>query len=209
LKFFGLCFGNIFEAGALTDPDRVLPAGDGTTRPAPFEVCDEERITAIVGWDDPSQALAIGLTTPGGVAVTNTVAGVHADRGVTWHFLRVPLPHGGEIAGTWKWTVMRLAGGEIPPPQKDVRYFITIIADGGPRLEPLPYRRRLYSGDAITPLVALRYTDGATPHADDVKLTIEAPDVALGRLVTRTGLAHRRPRGTRAGRPAPALPGAG
>ncbi len=187
-KFFGLCFGNIFEAGALTDPDRVLPASDGTTRPAPFEVCDEERITAIVGWDDPSQTLAISLTTPGGVAVNDAVAGVHADRGVTWHFLRVPLPHGGEVAGTWKWTVMRLPGGEFPPPPKDIRYFITIIAAGGPRLEPLPYRQRIYSGDPVTALVALRYTDGTTPHAE-VQLAIEAPDVALGRLVTQAGLA--------------------
>lgn len=187
-KFFGLCFGNIFEAGTLTDPDLVLPADDASTKLAPFEVCDEERITAIVGWDDPSQALAIELTTPGGIAVTNTVAGVHADRGVTWHFLRVPLPHSGERAGTWKWRVVRLGGHELSPPPKDVRYFITIIADGGPRLEPLPYPRQIYSGDTIMPLVALRYTDGTTTLAD-VQLSIEAPDVALGRLVAQAGLA--------------------
>ncbi len=187
-KFFGLCFGNIFEAGTLTDPDRVLPASDNGTSPAPFDVCDEQRITAIVGWDDPSEALAIALTTPGGVAVTDTVPGVHADRGVTWHFLRVPLPHGGERAGTWKWTVMRLSGGELQPAPKDLRYFITIIADGGPRLELLPYRRRIYTGDDITPLVALRYPDGTTTHAD-VQLAIEAPEIALGRLVAEAGLA--------------------
>lgn len=189
-KFFGLCFGNIFEAGTLTDPGLVLRASETSTDPAPFDVCDEERITAIVGWDDPSQALAIRLITPTGQVLDEAVPGLHADSGATWHFLRIPLPHNGERDGSWRWSVVRRGGGgEFPPPAKDVAYFISIIADGGPRLEPLPFERRVYTGDAIVPRAALRYPDGTSPHAH-IEMTVDAPEVALGALAAKAGLAR-------------------
>jgi hypothetical protein len=56
-KFFGLAFGNIFEAGALGDPEYVLPAGQDVSDPHTFSVCGEEQITLILGWDDPSNPL--------------------------------------------------------------------------------------------------------------------------------------------------------
>jgi hypothetical protein len=190
-KFFSLCFGNIFEAGALTDPDRVLKRGEAQAPPMPFDVCEEDRITAIVGWEDPAQALEASLTTPGGVVVTGSSAGVEADRGLTWHFLRVPLPHGPEHAGTWQLTVRRTTAVGIElaaAPGGNVRYFVNVIADGGPTLTALQPLRRVYTGDVINPRVMIRYANGTVPHAD-VEVTVEAPAASVGQLVATAGLA--------------------
>jgi hypothetical protein len=186
-KFFSLAFGNIFGAGALSDPEVVLREGAESTEQHPIDVCDEERITAIVGWDKPTQALVLDLTTPAGATVTTTSTGVEADRGQTWQFVRVPLPLNGEREGTWHWSVRRLGGGELAPPPETVRLFVNVIADGGPRLEPWPQTRQLYTGDPIAPLVALRYQNGSSPHAH-VTLEIETPDAAVGEIVRSAGL---------------------
>ncbi len=185
-KFFSLCFGNIFEAGTLVDPDRVLGANERVSKAVPFSVCEEERITAVVGWHDPSQTLRLLLRTPGGV----NVAGVESAAGNTWHFLRVPLPHNGERAGTWQWQVERIiGGGEFPPQQVDVRYFVHIVAAGGPRLMPVPLPpRRIYTGDPVNPLVALKFPNGTPAPNGKVKVEIEAPNAAIGQLMSQAHL---------------------
>jgi hypothetical protein len=99
-KFFALCFGNIFETGMLVDPRLVLPANEATAPDLEFDVCDEDRITVVVGWAAPGDDLAPTLVTPGGATVA-AGGGVATDRGRTWWFLRVPLPYGGERAGRW------------------------------------------------------------------------------------------------------------
>jgi hypothetical protein len=191
-KFFGLCFGDIFESGMLADPEHVLAQDDGESEAVRFSVCEEAQITAILGWSDPTQVLRLSLTTPGGAVVTAATPGVENDQGLSWQFLRVVLPHGGERAGAWSWRVSRdLGGGEFPPPAPAVRYFVSVIAAGGPRLVPVLRRRRVYTGDPISPQVALRYPDGTAPHAT-VEVTIERPDAALGALVTSAGLAPPR-----------------
>jgi len=45
----------------------------------------------------------------------------------------------------------------------------------------------VYTGDPIDPLVGLHYLNGTTPPAQ-VELSIEAPTIALGQLVTNAGL---------------------
>jgi Trypsin-like peptidase domain/von Willebrand factor type A domain len=188
-KFFSLAFGDIFEAGALADPELVLPANQTETPEQPFAVCEEERLTAIVGWDDPSQELAIEMRTPAGVILTTGITGVEADRGRTWHFVRIALPFNGERAGTWHCRVRRvLTGGEFPPPASAVRLFVTVIPRGGPRFKSMPDTRRIYTGDPVTPRVALRYENGSTPHAD-VTVAIEAPNASVGQAVMDAGLA--------------------
>jgi hypothetical protein len=185
-KFFGLCFGNIFETGALGDPDLVLPATQAESSPHPFSVCGEERITLVLGWDDPSTPLRAHLRTPSGKLVTEKRT--ETARGRTWAFWRIPLPQGGERDGTWRFTVDRLPiGGEFPPPPSDVRYFFLVVAAGGPKLVHLGGPRRVYTGDPIDPRVGLHYSDGTTPRAT-VELTVEAPTVALGLLTTEAGL---------------------
>jgi hypothetical protein len=185
-KFFSLAFGNIFESGTLSDPDRVLTRTEQQAAPLSFDVCEESRVTAIVGWDDPAQQLDVSVRAPSGTVITAASAGVHADQGLTWRFLRVELPHGADRAGTWQLLVSRPLAGEFPPPRSDVRYFVTIIADGGPRLEAIPPGRRVYTGDAITPRVALRYPDGRVPRGV-VVLDVEFPGVALGTLAIDAG----------------------
>jgi hypothetical protein len=187
-KFFSLCFGNIFEAGALADPHRILRRDERKSTSVPFRVCEEERITVVLGWTDPSQTLDVSLTTPGGVTINAATAGVESGRGNTWQFFRVALPHGGERAGTWNWQVARVVTGvEIPPPQIEVRYFVTVLADGGPFLRPVPAVKRYYTGDPVNPLVMLRYRNGPAPIAT-VTLDIEAPDVPIGKLVAQARL---------------------
>jgi hypothetical protein len=185
-KFFGLCFGNIFESGALVDPDHLLRAHQAESEPHKFSVCGEERITLVLGWDDPATPLSARIFTPSGKLVT--AKRTESARGRTWVYWRIPLPHQGERDGTWSFTVDRLSiGGEFQPRPTDVRYFFLLVASGGPKLVHLGGKRRVYTGDPIDPLVALHYPNGTTPKAE-VTLTVESPGVALGQLVTEAGL---------------------
>jgi hypothetical protein len=140
----------------------------------------------IIGWDRPSTPLQLHLRTPTGKLV-NMKRG-EEKRGQTWVFARVTLPYQGERDGTWTIVVDRVpAGGEFPPPPTDVRYFLLVVAAGGPKLTYLGGQKRVYTGDVVHPRVGLHYGNGTTPHAD-AELFIDAPTVALGRLVTEAGL---------------------
>lgn len=186
-KFFGLCFGDIFEDGALSDPNRVLRASQEISRPEGFDVCGEERITVVLGWDSPATPLRMHIKTPKGRSLGSK--GVEAVRGRTWAFWRIPLPHRGERDGRWTFTVDRVpTGGEFPPPPTDVSYFVLVVCSGGPKLKYLGGQKRVYTGDRIDPLVGLHYPNGTTPHDAKVHLTITAPTRALGSLVQEEGL---------------------
>jgi Trypsin-like peptidase domain/von Willebrand factor type A domain len=188
-KYVTLAFANIFESGALLDSELELPAGQEQTEEQSFSVCTEEGITAVLGWENPSQTLTIDLRTPAGVVVTQATADVERDRGQAWHFVRVRLPLNDERAGTWHWRVRRVGGEESAPSDEGVRLFVAIIPLGGPRFKPVPSAVRVYTGDALMPQVALRHDNGTAPHAD-VTLEIEAPHSAVGQLVTDAGLAE-------------------
>jgi hypothetical protein len=186
-KFFGLAFGNIFESGALSDPDFVLGAAQTVSAPHLFDVCGEESITIVLGWDQVSTPLRAHIKTPSGKSLDERR--VQPVRGQTWVFWRIPLPHRGERDGTWEFTVDRVpSGAEIPPPNNDVRYFILVVCSGGPKLVPLAARRRLYTGDPVDPIVSLHYRNRTTPADATVNLTIDTPTVALGQLVMSAGL---------------------
>jgi hypothetical protein len=186
-KFFGLCFGNIFESGALSDPEFLLRAKQAESAPHRFDVCGEERITLVLGWDDPSTPLRAHIRTPSGKLINERR--VRPVRGRSWVFWRIPLPHEGERDGTWQFTMERVpSGGEFPPAPPDVRYFFLVVCSGGPKLVPLSTPRRLYTGDPIDPLVGLHYGNRTTPHHAQVELTVEVPGVALGQLTTDAGL---------------------
>lgn len=185
-KFFGLCFGNIFETGALGDPEFLLRAAQTESDPHLFSVCGEERITLVLGWDNPSAPLRAHIRTPSGQLINDKCT--ETARGRTWVFWRIPLPHEGERDGTWQFIVDRVPiGGEFPPPPSDVRYFFLVVSAGGPKLVYLGGPSRVYTGDTIDPLVGLHYHNRTTPEAQ-VELTITVPTVALGQLVTEAGL---------------------
>jgi len=185
-KFFGLSFGNIFEAGALGDPEFILSASQTESDPHKFSVCGEERITVVLGWDNPSTPLRAHIRTPSGTLINER--DVIPVRGRTWVFWKIPLPYHGERDGTWSFIVDRVPiGGEFPPPPGDVRYFFLVVCSGGPKLVHLGGPRRVYTGDPLDSLVALHFSNGTAPKAD-VKLIIKAPTVALGQLVAGAGL---------------------
>ena len=186
-KFFGFSFGNIFEGGALADPDFVLRASQAVSTPHTFRVCGEERITVIVGWDDPATPLQANVFTPSGKPIgTRRVQPI---RGRTWLFWRIPLPHQGERDGQWSVKVERVpSGGEFFPPHTDVRYFFLVVCAGGPKLVPLAPRKRMYTGDRVDPMVALHYGNATVPRNADVRLHVQSPTVALGQLVMQAGL---------------------
>jgi hypothetical protein len=186
-KFFGLAFGNIFENGALSDPEAILHANQAASDPHRFGVCGEERITVILGWDDPAVRLRAQIRTPAGNPLNPRQ--VRPVQGRSWVFYRIPLPHQGERDGTWQFTVERVpTGGEFGPPPTDVRYFFLVVCAGGPRLVRLEQRKRLYTGDRFHPMVALHYPDRTVPHHAKVELFIDAPGIALGQLTTEAGL---------------------
>lgn len=186
-KFFGFAFGNIFESGALIDPDHLLRASQAVSQPHTFMVCGEERITVVLGWDDPSTPLQLNVFTPSGKPVGSRQ--LQPVRGRTWVFWRIPLPHQGERDGQWSLTVERVrTDGELTPASTEVRYFFLVVCAGGPKLVPLVPRKRHYTGDRLEPMVALHYGNGTVPRNAQVRLHIESPTVALGQLVQDAGL---------------------
>lgn len=187
-KLFALCFGNIFESGSLSDPDFILKVGQEESAPHKFNVCDEERITVVLGWDNPAEILGMRLLTPNGEEVQQ----IPLQRGRTWAFIRLPLPHQGERSGEWQIIVDRsrpvpFAGRNTTSNVSDIRYTLLVIPLGGPKMNYLGETKRVYTGDPILPLVGLHYPNGSSPDAQ-VKLIVEGPAVALGQLVLDAGL---------------------
>jgi len=181
-KFFGLAFGNIFETGALLDPEYILKQSQQESDPHKFSVCGEEQITVILGWDDPSTPLTARIITPNGNVVSERR--IRPVRGRTWVFWKVPLPYQGERDGSWSVVVDRFR--EFPHPA-DVRYFLLIVCSGGPKLTYLGGPRHVYTGDPLDSLVGLHFPNGTAPHGH-VELVITAPEIALGQLVIDEGL---------------------
>nr|WP_161555935.1 trypsin-like peptidase domain-containing protein [Mangrovicoccus ximenensis] len=180
-KFFALAFGDIFEAGALSDPDLHL-ARDRREGPAiPFSVCGEETVTVVAGWDMPQARLRLVVTTPSGQVLDLSAGGIVTETGNTWTFARIPLPQGGERDGTWTARVVRSGGSqEFPPEPVALDYFVTVIARGGPSLRPFRQPRHLYTGDVLTPRVIFQYPDESVPRGGEVRLRIRRPDAGTG-----------------------------
>jgi hypothetical protein len=181
-KFFALAFGNIFEAGLLMDPQQVIKRG--SRRPArdiPFPVCDEETITVVLGWDNEDVRLDFEVVTPDETIVDTSAPGVEGAAGRTWRFLRVPLPYEGERSGVWRARVRRAKGGTLD----QVRFFVNVIPDGGPRLTPRRAHRRLYTGDRLNPIVMLGYPNIGFPPQAKVTVAIGRPAGSAGDYLTR------------------------
>ena len=181
-KFFALCFGDIFESGISKDPVYHMHAGVTESEEIPIPVCGEEDLTVVVAWEDPQSLLVPRLTTPGGVTVDASTTGVVASSGLTWSYLRFPLPLWGERDGTWTLQVHRPTGTrEQPRPLDHEDFAIVSIVDGGPRLRAV-HGSRLYTGDILEPRVTLRDLEGRLYDAE-VAVTVERPDVGPGELL--------------------------
>jgi hypothetical protein len=151
-------------------------------------VCGEEAVTVVLGWDNEHAALDLTVTTPGGTIVA-VGAGVVADAGRTWRFLRIPLSYLGERDGTWSASVFRPGGGgEFPAGGPATRYFLSVIAAGGPQLRRVPQPVRFYTGDAVNPLVHLGYADGGAPEDAAVTISITGPDRSAGTYLSEARL---------------------
>ncbi len=188
-KFFSSAFGNIFESGVVFDPEFDLPADTFAGPEIPFDVCGEKTVTIVVGWDAPEADLLIEVTTPGGARIASSTAGLESATGRTWSFLRIPLAFGGERDGEWSVRVLRPRdGGEFPPPHPALRYFVNVVALGGPRMSLPPTSQRYYTGDRINPLVLVRHDDGGWPRDMQMTLTVSRPDTGVGNVVSRTAL---------------------
>ena len=188
-KFFALAYGNIFESGTLIDPEFFLPASQVEAPPLSFLVCSADVITVVIGWDREDAPLLLSLTTPAGNTIFGGSPGTETSSGLTWTFVRVPLPIIGERDGLWKVRVFRPGGGEFPPPAIDVRYFVNIVVKGGPRLTHVRQdARRYYTGDSITPQVMLKNTDGTVPERPVINVTVTKPAKAAGNVLSQATL---------------------
>jgi hypothetical protein len=186
-KFFVQAFGNIFEAGLLMDPEFVLPAGQRVSAPIPFNVCEEERITVVAGWNDPGAVLAIEVKTPLGNVITGATAGVQGETGQTWSFLRIPLPQGGERDGVWNVEVLRRAQRDKPAGSA-LRFFVNVVASGGAMLRRKPDPALYYTGDTYNPRVQLQYITGGLPPNAQLQVTVSRPDASLGTILSQAKL---------------------
>ena len=187
-KFFAQAFGNIFEAGLLMDPEFDLPA-EQNAKPIPFNVCGEEQLTIVLGWDNPAALLLMKVKTPLGNTITGTTAGVQQQTGSTWTFMRIPLPQGSERDGTWKVEVFRPGGGgEFPPPAPALRFFVNVVASGGAIIRRKPDRAAYYTGDTYNPRVQLQYLKGGPVPNAAVQVTMTRPDASLGTILSKAGL---------------------
>lgn len=186
-KFFAQAFGSIFESGLLQDPEYDLPAEQRAGKPMPFDVCGEETVTVVLGWEAAQADLQLEVTMPNGQVV---VAGgdVVEDAGLNWRFLRIPLPHLGERDGTWTANAYRPGEGEFVARGPATRYFLSVVAAGGPRLRRVPQPVRYYTGDPVNPLVHLGYASGGAPDNGSVTVTITGPDVSAGSYLSEHGL---------------------
>lgn len=189
-KFFALAFGDIFEAGAVADPELHLTESMRHGPWVPFHVCGEEAITVVVGWDNPEAPLLLEVRTPSGQVLDLASGGIETDSGQSWRFARIPLPQNGERDGIWTARVRRPGdpGNEFPPPSPPVDYFINVIARGGPSLRPYQQPRRLYTGDVLHPKVIFQYPDETVPPGGEVTLTVRRPDTSVGTLLSQVGL---------------------
>ena len=191
-KYFSHAFGNIFETGILMDPEFELAANQAEGTAQQFDVCGEDAVTAVAGWDDIASLAYLEVTSPGGATVTQASPGVQGSRGRTWTFLRIPLPYGGERDGTWTVRVLRPGGRKVTaaalPSLPALRYFINVVPSGGPRLARVADGRRYYTGDPINPLVQLRYDAGGWPQDAKVALTVTRPDTGVGNLLSKETL---------------------
>lgn len=188
-KFFASCFGDIFESGFIMDPEYFLPEEAERSEPIPFTVCGEESVTIVLGWDKRETSLLLDIRTPSGNSISFSNANVDAQAGFTWQFVRVNLPYEGEQDGIWTAHVFRPDGGsEFPPPRIDLRFFVNVIAKGGPVLKRLSLRKRFYTGEAINLLVRLSFATGTTPDHAQVKLTVTRPTESIGNILTQSGL---------------------
>jgi hypothetical protein len=188
-KFFTQAFGNIFEAGLLMDPEFTLPADQYSAAPIPFNICEEERITVVLGWEDPSAYLQMRIRTPLGNIITGSTAGVQQKTGQTWTFLRIPLPQGGERDGVWNIEVSRPAGeGEFPPPAPALRFFVNVVASGGAILRRKPDYSVYYTGDYYNPRIQLQYITGGLPPNAKLQAIITQPNVSLGTILSQARL---------------------
>lgn len=189
-KFFALAFGDIFEAGALADPQEHLAADIRVGRWIPFHVCEEEAITVVAAWDVDHAAVELEVRTPSGRMLDLDDAAIDHQSGASWEFARIPLPQDGEREGVWQARIRRVRpqGTEFPPPDPALEYFIEVIARGGPRLRPIDHRRRLYTGDDLNPLVALQYPDETVVRNAKVSVSVTRPDASVGTLLASHGL---------------------
>lgn len=193
-KFFSLAFGNIFEAGTAVDPEFFLPANVNSDTPLTFDVCGEENVTVVVGWDVDGATLDVRVISPLGNIVHGGSPGVEQATGRTWTFLRFPLAYNGERDGQWKVEVFRptiigaVESHVVATRGVDLHYFVNVIVDGGPKLELMPISRRYYTGDTISPTVALKFRDGTHPHHAKMEVEVSTPAQSVGNILTSSRL---------------------
>ncbi len=191
-KFFAICFGEIFADGAVVDPFHTLPAGSEMADPVTINICEEQSITVVLGWDKPHNNLSLQLISPNGKTLLPDAPNVVSDSGKTWAFMRIQLPFETERAGQWKIEVFRPQGSVIEfathNTNRSIKYFLNVVAQGGAKLKNLSSRKRVYTGDDIFPKLRLQYPNNTIPANIKMELTLTRPGQSLGNLVVKEGL---------------------
>jgi len=133
--------------------------------------------------------MAIELRAPTGATITASTADVSSSTGETYAFLRLALPFTANDNGTWFATIKRLEPQEFGFTGRDV-FFLTILLDGGPLLNPEPMVRRKYTGDVFNPYVKLLPDPSGNVLLELPTVVVEVtrPLQGVGNLLTQTGI---------------------
>ena len=183
-QFFLRCFSSIFNFQEVEDPIEVLPAATNVSSPIAVSDLLSDSLTFVLAWEEGDPSLDISIHTPSGTSLDLSGRDIEASSGPTWRIIRLSLPLDGEESGEWTASVVRTEQGA------DQRYFLDVLASGGPILEFEPAKVHTHTGDTLR--VKLRIPTPSRPiegfDSIDARVTITAPDESIGALLSQYGL---------------------
>lgn len=102
-KFFVDCFADIFDSFVGEDPIESLPAGQTASNPLIHVAQQDEKITFVLSWSNPTPkgGLRLEVFTPAGNPVDLADPIIESSYGDSWHIVRIRLPYQGEGDGKW------------------------------------------------------------------------------------------------------------
>ena len=185
-QFFLRCFSSIFNFQEVIDPIEVLPASTNVSSPIVVSDLLSDSLTFVLAWEEGDPSLDISIQTPSGTSLDISARGIEESSGPNWRIIRLDLPLDGEEPGEWRASVVRTQQGV------DQRYFLDVLASGGPKLEFDPGKVNTHTGDSL--LVKLRIPTPSRPmegfDSIDARVTITAPDESIGALLSQHGLVN-------------------
>jgi len=187
MEFFLRCFSTIFNFQEVIDPISTLRASDDVSSPVAVTDYFSEGLTFVLAWESGDTPLMLSIQTPSGKQLDLSHRDIESSSGPTWQIVRVPLLLDGEDQGEWSASALRTEAS-----QTDQKYFLDVLASGGPQLEYEQARVNTHTGDTLR--VKLRIPAPTLPingfTSVDARVTITSPNESIGALLYENGLSN-------------------